>query len=330
MRRWLKFVAGGLLLLVPFAFVDWQATVDALLTADLGPLALALPLLTSNMPLSAFKWDLLLRVQRIRPGFPAALEAYWIGSFFSNYLPSNVSGDVVRLMVIRAAGRRAEAASSILVERLTGLAVLVALATLALALRPGHFDGFGLLPLLWLMVLGLIGAMLVTVTAGEPVARMLRRLVGDRSDLALKLIDVVARVAAALGAYRRRPGALLVALGLSVPFYAVLVGFQFLVLASVGAGLTLAEVALIVPVVQLIGILPIAPNGLGLVEGAFVLFYVQAGVPPGEALAAALLCRALSFLVSLPGGPLWLARMRGATAPAGPGRDPVPDGSGAP
>ena len=61
--RWLKFAAGGLLLLVPFAFVDWRATADALLTAAIGPLALALPLLTSNMPLSAFKWNLLLHVQ---------------------------------------------------------------------------------------------------------------------------------------------------------------------------------------------------------------------------------------------------------------------------
>jgi uncharacterized membrane protein YbhN (UPF0104 family) len=95
----------------------------------------------------ALKWSLLLRVQGMRPGFGAALEACWTGSFVSNYLPSNVSGDVVRLIVLRTEGRRPEIASSILVERLTGLVVLVALAAGALALRPGHFDDFGLLPL---------------------------------------------------------------------------------------------------------------------------------------------------------------------------------------
>ena len=169
MVRTLKLALGALLLLVPLVFVDWAATADALLGAALLPLALALPLLALNMPLSAFKWSLLLRVQGMRPGFGAALEAYWIGSFFSNYLPSNVSGDVVRLMVLRAEGRRPEITSSILVERLTGLVVLVALAAGALALRPGHFDDFGLLPLLWLMVLSL--AVSLAFAAGEPLAR---------------------------------------------------------------------------------------------------------------------------------------------------------------
>ena len=328
MIRTLKLAFGVLLLVVPFAFVDWAAATDALLSAAVAPLVLALPLLTLNMPLSAFKWHLLLRVQGVRSGFGAALEAYWIGSFFSNYLPSNVSGDVVRLMVLRAEGQRPEVASSILVERLTGLVVLVALAACALAFRPGHFDDFGLLPLLWLMVAGLTAAVCLAFAVGDGLARRLRRrAAGKRSVLALRLMDGGARVAGALAAYRRRPGALLTALGLSVPFYAVLIGFQFLILAAVGADLTLVEVALIAPVVQLVGLLPLAPNGLGLVEGAFVLFYVQAGVPAELALAAALLRRLLSFAVSLGGGPLWLARakvMSGAGDRPTVDRDPVP------
>ena len=92
-------------------------------------------------------------------------------------------------MVLRAEGRRPEITSSILVERLTGLVVLVALAAGALALRPGHFDDFGLLPLLWLMVLGLAVAVSLAFAAGEPLARGLRRrAAGKRSGLAFRLI----------------------------------------------------------------------------------------------------------------------------------------------
>ncbi|MDX1540761.1 MAG: lysylphosphatidylglycerol synthase domain-containing protein, partial [Geminicoccaceae bacterium] len=72
MIRWLKLALGIVLLLVPFAFVDWQATARALLQADLWPLVLALLVLVTNLPLSAFKWHLLLRVHGLRPGFPAA------------------------------------------------------------------------------------------------------------------------------------------------------------------------------------------------------------------------------------------------------------------
>ena len=104
----------------------------------------------------------------------------------------------------------------------------------------------------------------------------------------------------------------------------MLIGFQVLVLTAVGAELALAEVALIAPVVQLIGLLPLAPNGLGLVEGAFVLFYVQAGVPAELALAAALLRRLLGFAVSLVGGPLWLARAKAGARDCPPSdRNPI-------
>ena len=98
-----------------------------------------------------------------------------------------MSGDVVRLMVLRAAGRRPEVASSILIER----------AAAALALRPGHFDDFGLLPVLWCMTVGF--------TAGDPLARGHRRLIGKRGELASRLMDIATRLSAGLAAYRRRP-----------------------------------------------------------------------------------------------------------------------------
>lgn len=308
MSRGLKLAAGLALLLVPFAFVDWAATLAALAGAAPLPLVLALLALSANIPLSALKWTLLLHVQGIRPGFLAALQAYWIGSFFSNYLPSNVSGDVVRLVVLRAEGRRAEAASSILVERLIGLVVLVALAVLALTLRPAYFDRFGLLELLWLLVLGLAGTMALALVAGEPLGRWLQRCAGGRNGIAYRLMAIVARVALALAVYRRRPMVVLGALALSLPFYGILILFQYLILGALGASLPLAEVALIAPLVQLVGLLPLAPNGLGLVEGAFVLFFVQAGVAPEVALAGALLRRILSVAVSLVGGLIWLQR----------------------
>ena len=121
-------------------------------------------------------------------------------------------------------------------------------------------------------------------------------------------MTIVARVALALAVYRRRPMVVLGALALSLPFYGILILFQYLILDALGARLPLAEVALIAPLVQLVGLLPLAPNGLGLVEGAFVLFFVQAGVAPEVALAGALLRRILSFAVSLVGGLIWLQR----------------------
>ena len=60
------------------------------------------------------------------------------------------------------------------------------------------------------------------------------------------------------------------------------------------------------PLIPLISLLPVTANGLGIAEGAFVLFYTQMGVAPDQAFAAALLRRLLTIATAVPGGLLWL------------------------
>jgi uncharacterized membrane protein YbhN (UPF0104 family) len=66
-----------------------------------------------------------------------------------------------------------------------------------------------------------------------------------------------------------------------------------------------------------VSLLPVSANGLGLTEGAFLLFYTQMGVPADQAFAAALLRRLVTVFMSLPGGLLWLSS--GPTADVGGG-----------
>ena len=86
----------------------------------------------------------------------------------------------------------------------------------------------------------------------------------------------------------------------------MLVLFQFAVLRAVGSSITLVDAALVAPLVPLVSLLPITANGLGLTEGAFVLFYTQMGVPAEQAFAAAILRRLVTIAVSVPGGLMWL------------------------
>ena len=56
--------------------------------------------------------------------------------------------------------------------------------------------------------------------------------------------------------------------------------------------------------IPLVSLLPLTLDGIGVVEGAFVLFYAAAGAPPEAALAAAMLRRPGTLAVSTVGGPL--------------------------
>jgi uncharacterized protein (TIRG00374 family) len=319
----IKLLIGVVLLTAPLLFLDWRELLRVVLEADASWILAATLGLVLNMPLSSVKWGLLLRAHGIAVGQLALLRAYWIGAFASNYLPSSIGGDVVRAVVIRTQGGLAEVASSILVERLTGLAVLILLSAGALAARPEPFRALGLLLPLWLLVLAAAGVVLGVAAGGRPSARLLDRLAdaGQRTvrRLAVKLLKLVS----ATNGYRQAWRLVLAAMLTSLPFYGILILFQYGLLKAVGASVSFAEVACIAPLVPLIALIPVSINGLGLTEGAFTLFFMQIGVPAETAFAAALLRRAISVLVSLVGGLFWLLEPR-QPGPRGSRVTPIP------
>jgi uncharacterized membrane protein YbhN (UPF0104 family) len=62
------------------------------------------------------------------------------------------------------------------------------------------------------------------------------------------------------------------------------------------------HLVLIVPMIHVIGIIPVAINGIGLREGAFVYFFTQMGISLSQAFALSLLFRLGSLIPSLVGG----------------------------
>jgi uncharacterized membrane protein YbhN (UPF0104 family) len=66
----------------------------------------------------------------------------------------------------------------------------------------------------------------------------------------------------------------------------------------------------VVPLVLLVSIIPLTPNGIGLQEGAFLFFLERIGAARSEALAVGLIIRAKVTIIGLIGGILWLSAKR--------------------
>ncbi len=88
--------------------------------------ALVLPLII----LLALRWMIFLRQQKISVSFPTVAALTWAGQFFNSVLPGSTGGDVVKIMQIcrLVPDRKPEAASSVILDRLTALAALAGLA----------------------------------------------------------------------------------------------------------------------------------------------------------------------------------------------------------
>ena len=79
----------------------------------------------------------------------------------------------------------------------------------------------------------------------------------------------------------------------------------FVILIAMGINIAFTKLLLIVPIIILTGVLPITINGLGIREGAFVLFFTSIGITPSASFALALLHRISTLIPGIVGGLLY-------------------------
>ncbi len=94
---------------------------------------------------------------------------------------------------------------------------------------------------------------------------------------------------------------------LGVSWMSLLVnGIAFwVIIHSLNSSITFLQVFGVMVLTYFVGLLPISLNGIGVQEGSITYLLVLIGFTPGEGVAAALLLRLMSIMVSLIGG-VWL------------------------
>jgi uncharacterized protein (TIRG00374 family) len=167
-----------------------------------------------------------------------------------------------------------------------------------------------------LLVVGL-GAGLAVVgllVVPSPLQGTMRHLLGLAGKLPLIGTFLGKRLNSAVDAvlaYSRKPGLIVWALLVSMVANGLSIINIYLYALAVGADVSLAKAAVVAPVVLAVGLLPISLNGLGVIEGTFVVLLGLMGVPPDMALAVALLRRLVLLGQSLVGGVLYSSRRFG-------------------
>jgi uncharacterized membrane protein YbhN (UPF0104 family) len=265
---------------------DWGQVGQAFARLRVGLWLAAVGLYALTQVVSALRWQLLARPLGFRRPLGQLTGFYFIGMFFNLLLPTSVGGDVVRAWYLDGrSGRRSAAFLSVLVDRASGLLVLLSLACLGLLLYPGELPS----RIHW-SVWGTAGA----AVAGLAALGVGYRFLGERyqafRDLAVNL----------------RPGALAVTTGLSVAVQAANVAVVWLVGEAVGAAVPAAYYWILVPMVTLLTLLPVSLNGMGVREEGTILFLAPLGVAEGTALAVAFLWFAVFTTASLCGGLVYL------------------------
>jgi uncharacterized membrane protein YbhN (UPF0104 family) len=284
-RLW-RLVVPVVLLAVLWHLADGPAVVARLAQADARWLLAAFLATNLQTVLSALRWRLTAARLGQDHAVGQAVGEYYLAQLVNQVLPGGMLGDAARAVRARQ-DSLATSAQAVVIERLAGQAVLLAvtLAGFALALAlPGGLDWPAparQAPLVVLgVVVGLIGAAVVA-------ARLWPR-PGRAFGHALR-VAVLAR-----GVWPRQA-----ALGLAI-VGCNLATFAFCARAT-GTALPPEAVVTLVPLVLTAMVIPLSVAGWGLREGAAAGLLPLAGVSPEAAVAASLAFGAVILAGSLPG-----------------------------
>jgi glycosyltransferase 2 family protein len=304
----LKLTVSTVLLVILFRRADVPAMVTRFKQMDpLWTLA-ALSVYGLMLGVSAWRWHLLLRVQTVHIGLGTLTKSFLVATFFNNFLPSNIGGDVVRVAdTAPFTGSKTLATTVVLIDRILGLIALLVLAAAASALawRLGlPLDG---MQYVWLALVVFTGGLLLFLRHPDRLVHTVRSLLADR------LIAVQVRVqnlVAAVTRFAQEPRELWFAFGGALIVQALLVLFYVCAAHSLAVPLPLIAASVIVPISLAVQMVPVSINGFGVREAVFAFFFTSLGLNVSSALTLSLGSAALIMLFSLSGGAVFMMRPR--------------------
>jgi glycosyltransferase 2 family protein len=271
------FVARCAITVGLLALIVWQvglhSMIERLHTLTLGALALVALLLAVQQLLSARRWKAL--IDYFGPVEVSTANLCWFlgaSHFYGEVLPSTIGGDAVRTAMLARLTGLGPAALSVILDRITGLAMLLIIM-------------IALLPLLWWRIVQgptFIGLALFSIGGLATLGALLLLRRQAMPSWVPRAARLVPEIAAGLREALSNP-----VLRMQVVVYGLLVQLLsvalFFVLArALGSPLSFLDCLLLVPPALLLSALPLSLSGWGVREGALAGGFALVGAPPAD------------------------------------------------
>lgn len=308
LKLWLKIGLGLGLLVFLLLHTDRAELLASLRAIDPWVFAWAVAIAAIGNALRNWKWQVLLAALGSRVGFHRLHAITYMALFFNNFLPGSLGGDGFRVMRTAGdAGGAADATAVVIMDRLTGLIALVlfvcAASAFDLATGPDLFPRPVMLKIFGLALLALLACLLATKLSDR--IALLRRL--PLPAVAHKLIGQLAEAFRVLHTHPSTWGSSML---LSCGTLLAMVGAMYYYAVAAEIPVSFVATLLVVPLASFLILVPISFNGLGLQEGAFMLFFNALGVAPTQSFVLAIGPRISLLVFSVIGGIIYLMERR--------------------
>ena len=285
----LRLIGTALAAVLIFLLVqrEWVDIKDSIRKISLPVFSMALASLLLSRIFVVLRWHVLLRSAGVQIAFSRTAELTLTGLFASNYLPTTIGGDVIRLAgAMRLGYDRAVCLASIAADRVIGMAGMACAVP------------FGLIPA-W----NVLGVYLGAQSSVLP-------------PFYQNVLGFIRRSVQSFSIWFRQPGALLFSLLSTWGNMIFIFGSLYILIIGLGENISYGLVAGIWSLAYFVTIIPVSINGYGVQELSLTFLLSRvAGMAPATSLTAAVLIRVLFLLASLPGAvflPTVLAAMSGS------------------
>lgn len=302
-----RLVVSGVLLWFVVSRIGLDALVRNVATLPVRYVGGAVALSVLNVAISAWKWQILIGIKDMSIPYATMFKYYYIGQFFNAFMPTAIGGDTARMYYAYTdLGAETDAVSSVVMERFTGLFVILLLGGGGAVAVRGQLPPLlsGLVVAGSALGLGLLAAILFTDLLRPLLARTMFVIgpyrIGERLE----------RVYRSITDYRHAGRELLLVFGLSALFRLVLIVNNYLVSLGLGMDVSFVYFLVFIPLAELILFVPISIQGFGVRETTYVYLFGTIGAATGTALSLGVVMQlVLGVLNNLIGGGAYLVHL---------------------
>lgn len=272
-----------ILLIILLRQQGWQEIAKALQEIPIWIFALSFFLMMISRIAVAGRWHVLLQAVSPQLDFSQSLKLTFAGLFASNFLPTTIGGDVVRLAgAIQLQIDPAISTASLVVDRLVGMAGMLTVVPLGLPnFLSANLSGTKYNEITLIKVMGMAG--------------WSKKIWDAFLKMSQRFLD-------AISVWRSNPSVLIKSLLISWIHMLFFFGVQWLFLSALGESISYWTVAGLYSLVYFIILLPFSINGYGLQEVSITFVFSSfGGVSIQNSLTLALLFRTIVMAASLPG-----------------------------
>ena len=296
-----------------FIFILSQVDIPSLLAvfASIDPFLLALALLVNAVAIvmKSCKWQIIVNTINKTFSLPAAIRAFLIGFSFSVLTPAKL-GDFIRAYYVKDEScTTGMALSTVVTDRLIDIVMLVLIAAAGIFL----FSVFYHIEILSAFIVLLIAAGIACGIAVIANKSLLSRILRPFFNLFIpakykeKVSQYYHDFYDGLFAFCRHRKAFALALSVALLSWLPPFVYGYLLAQSIGIPLPLSDVAVVIPIISLLDLLPISVAGIGTRDAALIFLFGLQGVSAESAVAFSILYLFLSYwLVALVGAAFWI------------------------